>query len=107
MSLSPKQRAAIISAIKQRVRKSFVNVAGVNLVAWASGLDDRIASNLTTDTNAFEESVRQHLKALKSSHTAFYHGFHHRFLPQHTINATLKSVGSNGDKRWMFLDVVP
>ena len=49
----------------------------------------------------------RHRKGLKSSHTAFYHGFHARFLPQHSINATLKSIGLNGDARWMFLDVFP
>jgi carboxyl-terminal processing protease len=51
--------------------------------------------------------VREQVKQLKSSHTAFYHGFHARFLPQHSINATLKSVGTNGNQRWMFLDVFP
>ncbi len=105
MPLSPKQRAAIIAAIKQRVQKSYVNVAGVDLDAWARAFDDRVAPSLGGDTEAFEQSVREHLKELKSSHTAFYHGFHHRFLPQHTINATLKSIGSNGHERWMFLDV--
>lgn len=107
MSLSPKQRAAIIAAIKKRVQKSYVNVAGVDLDAWTRALDDRVSSNPTGDAESFEQSVREHLKELKSSHTAFYHGFHHRFPPQHTINATLKKIGSNGNERWMFLDIFP
>jgi carboxyl-terminal processing protease len=102
-----KQRAAIVEAIKQRVRKSYVNVGGVDLDAWARDFDDRIAGSLAGEIEEFEEHVREHLKALKSSHTAFYHGLQNRLLPQHTINATLKSVGSNGSQRWMFLDVFP
>jgi carboxyl-terminal processing protease len=102
-----KQRAAIVDAIKQRVRKNYVNIGGVDLDAWGRDFSDRIAGSLAGDIEQFEEQVREQLKALKSSHTAFYHGFQNRFLPQHTINATLKSVGSNGSQRWMFLDVFP
>ena len=107
IQLSPAKRSAIIKAISAHVQKRFVNVAGVNLEAWKDTLNRAEPELLTMSTDEFENGIREHLKGLKSSHTAFYHGFHARFLPQHSINATLKSIGSNGDARWMFLDVFP
>jgi C-terminal processing protease CtpA/Prc len=106
-ALSLKARAAIVKAIKQRVRKNYVNVAGVDLASWTGDLDNAVPELLRKPVEDFEADVRERLKALKSSHTAFYHGVHARFLPQHSINATLKSVGTNGTQRWMFLDVFP
>jgi C-terminal processing protease CtpA/Prc len=107
IQLSPAKRSAIIKAISAHVQKRFVNVAGVNLEAWKDTLNRAEPELLTKSTDEFENGIREHLKGLKSSHTGFYHGFHARFLPQHSINATLKSIGSNGDARWMFLDVFP
>ena len=84
-----------------------MNVASVDLTAWNDDLKRAQPELLTKSTEDFENGIREQLKGLKSSHTAFYHGFHARFLPQHSINATLKSIGSDGDSRWMFLDVFP
>ena len=39
--LSPKTTAAIVKAIKRRVRKNYVNVAGIDLESWAQDLDSR------------------------------------------------------------------
>lgn len=82
-------------------------MAGIDLDAWTRELDNAAPDLFTMTVEEFESAVRERLKQLKSSHTAFYHGFHARFLPQHSINATLKSVGTNGNQRWMFLDVFP
>ena len=105
--LTPTDRAAIVKAIAKRVRKRYVNVARVDLDSWAEHLSRATAKFSTSPIEDFENAIREHLKSLKSSHTAFYHGFDARFPPQHSINATLKSVGSNGNQRWMFLDVFP
>jgi C-terminal processing protease CtpA/Prc len=107
IQLSPAKRAAIIKAISDHVQKRFVNVAGVDLDQWKDDLRRAEPGLLARSIADFEYGIREHLKGLKSSHTAFYHGIHARFLPQHSINATMKSIGSNGDARWMFLDVFP
>jgi len=106
-ALSPKARKEIIREIDRRVRKNYVNLGGVDLDEWVRELESAAAGLSTGSVEDFENGVRARLKYLKSSHTAFYHGFNSRFLPQHTINATLKSIGSNGNERWMFLDVFP
>jgi carboxyl-terminal processing protease len=105
--LSPKATAAIVEAIKQRVRKNYVNVAGIDLEAWAQDLDRKAPDLTGKPVEDFENAIREQLKSLKTSHTGFYHGFQARFLPQHSINATLKSYGTNGHERWVFLDVFP
>ena len=92
--LGPAARTAIIKAVQKKVRKSYVNIAGVDLDDWATQLNDVAAGLTTADIEAFEDGIREHLKRLKSSHTGFYHGVEARFLPQHSINATVKSVGS-------------
>ena len=106
-ALSPKARKEIIREIDRRVRKNYVNLGGVDLDEWVRELESTAAGLSTGSVEDFENGVRARLKYLKSSHTAFYHGFNSRFLPQHTINATLKSIGSSGNERWMFLDVFP
>ena len=106
-TLSPKARKEIIREIDRRVRKNYVNLGGIDLDEWVRELESAAAGLSTSSVEDFENGVRARLKYLKSSHTAFYHGFNSRFLPQHTINATLKSIGSNGSERWMFLDVFP
>ncbi|MCU1325431.1 MAG: Carboxyl-terminal protease [Bryobacterales bacterium] len=106
-ALSGKLIARIVEAINKRVRKDYVNVAGVDLKAWALELEAQVPSLANKSVEAFENAIREHLQQLKTSHTGFFHGVQARFLPQHSINATLKSVGSDGDGRWMFLDVFP
>jgi C-terminal processing protease CtpA/Prc len=105
--LSRKAITGIVEAIKKRVRKDYVNVAGVDLDRWALELEAQLPSLATKTVEEFESAIREHLQRLKTSHTGFFHGVQARFLPQHSINATLKSVGSDGDGRWMFLDVFP
>ena len=45
------------------------------------------------------------LSELASSHTVFYHERTNRLLPQHSINATIRAFGPDGQQRWHFLDV--
>jgi len=82
-------------------------VAGVDLEAWAKNLNRASAGLTDASVESFENGIREQLKLLKTSHTVFYHGSFGRFLPQHSINATLKSIGANGDALWFFLDVFP
>lgn len=84
-----------------------MNLAGVDLVAWQADLKRAEAALLTAPIDEFEKGINEHLKGLQSSHVAFYHGLQAKFLPQHSINATLKIIGRNKDARWMFLDVFP
>ena len=105
--LSSRERERILSGIRKRVFKSFINVARVDLATWEAELERRKPPLLTVELPAFEDGVRALLKELKSSHTAFYHGQQNRFLSQHTIGATLKAVEHHGARRWMFLDVFP
>jgi C-terminal processing protease CtpA/Prc len=105
--LGQKQRSDILRNIAKRVRKSHVNVAGVDYAEWEREIQRQEHALLAGEAEAFENGVRELLKLLKSSHTGFFHGVQNRFLPQHTINATFKAVNHGGSERWMFLDVFP
>lgn len=104
--LSSPARSEIIRVIEKVVRSKFVNVAGVDLDQWSHNLWEQIEPTLDRSVEDFEETVRQALGGLKSSHTGFYHGVQNRFLPQHSINASLTRCASLGG-RWVFVDVFP
>lgn len=106
-NLGRKERFSILRNIEKRVRKSHINVAGVDYVEWEREIQRQEPELLTAEMEAFENGVRDVLKLLKSSHTGFFHGVQNRFLPQHTINATFKAVPHAQSDRWMFLDVFP
>ena len=105
MVLDAKSRANILKSIKKLVLAHHINVAGVDYGVWTSRVDARTAELLGCDTPAFESGIRELLVELKTSHTVFYHSVPKELLPQHTINASLRDVGLNGDRKWMFLDV--
>ena len=104
-SLSPKQRAAILASVKKRILKQHFNVGGVDYNEWAKRFDERSPSLLGVDIEEFEDGVRKALAELGSSHTVFYHERTNRLLPQHSINATIRAFGRDGQQRWHFLDV--
>jgi C-terminal processing protease CtpA/Prc len=104
-SLSPKQRATILASVKKCVLKQHFNVGGVNYDDWAKRFDERSPSLLGVDIEEFEDGVRKALAELASSHTVFYHERTNRLLPQHSINATIRAFGPDGQQRWHFLDV--
>ena len=85
--------------------KHHINVKGVSYDAWLKLVDQRTAELLEEERAKFETGVRQLLLELGSSHTNFFHGHGNVLLPQHTINATLRSFSQVGSERWIFLDV--
>ncbi len=103
--LSPKERAAILSAIKKLVLKHHFNVTGVDYEEWMRSVDQQSADLLSADLEGFESGISEILSRLGSSHTSFYHQRVRQLLPQHSLNATLRPFSSNGAERWMFLDV--
>ena len=105
MVLGANVRANILKSIKKLVLAHHINVAGIDYGAWISRVDARAVELLDCDTPAFESGIRELLQELKTSHTVFYHSVPKELLPQHTINATLREVGLNGARKWMFLDV--
>jgi hypothetical protein len=74
---------------------------------WAKDklVEERTPTLLAGDTEAFESGIQQLLLELGGSHTVFYHESANQFLPQHTINASVRSFECSGSARWTFLDV--
>jgi carboxyl-terminal processing protease len=105
MTLTAKQRARILRTIKKLVVTRHINVAGVDYKQWSKHLDERAPQLLSADIAAFENGIRELLSELKTSHTVFYHSVPRELLAQHTINASVREIGCDGARRWMFLDV--
>lgn len=105
MSVSGRERTQILGAIRKHVLKHHINVGGVNYEAWCKLVEERTPTLIAGDTEAFETGVQQLLLELGTSHTVFYHESANRFLPQHTINASLQLFELAGGSRWIFLDV--
>jgi carboxyl-terminal processing protease len=105
MTLDSKQRTQILRTIQKLVRAHHINVAGVDHDAWAERVDSRAKELLAADLAGFESGVRELLAELKTSHTAFYHSLPKESPPQHTINASLRDLSLNDQRKWMFLDV--
>jgi carboxyl-terminal processing protease len=105
MLLSSKDRTKMLDAIRKRILKHHFNVAGVDHIAWSHRVLERTPLLLQGDTEAFENGVRDLIAQLGSSHTVFYHERTNRLLPQHSINATLRSFEIDDVDRWVFLDV--
>ena len=104
-SLSTKQRIEILASVKKVIIKKHFNVGGVSYADWASRFEKRSPSLLGVDIEQFEDGVRKALAELASSHTVFYHERTNRLQPQHSINATIRAFGPDGQQRWHFLDV--
>lgn len=105
MSVSRRERTQILDAIRKHVLKHHINVGGVNYEAWFKLVEQRTPALMGGDTEAFETGVQQLLLELGTSHTVFYHESENLFLPQHTINASLRLFELAGGSRWIFLDV--
>jgi len=100
-----KERARILASIRKLVLKRHFNVAGISYDDWVHSFDLRKEELFSADLEGFENGIRELLSKLGSSHTLFYHERTRQVLPQHSINATLRSFSLNGTERWMFLDV--
>lgn len=107
--LTQKDRAKILSTIKKLVSERHINVSNANqdYGQWISLVNERMPRLIHLDNQeAFEVGVGELLKALGSSHTAFFHQRRDRIPAPYSINATLRAVETPNGKRWMFVDVI-
>ena len=107
--LTQKDRAKILSTIKKLVPERHINVSNANqdYGQWLSLVNERMPRLIALNNpEAFEAGVGELLKALGSSHTAFFHQRSDRIPAPYSINATLRAVETSNGKRWMFVDVI-
>src|SRR5215472_16252387 len=102
------ERAKIINAIKKLISRCHINVSNPNqdYGSWVALVDEQVPCLLDVDRDGFEAGVGNLLRALGSSHTAFYHHRRNSVPAPYSINATLRSVDTLNGKRWMFVDVI-
>jgi len=108
-SLTREDRSKIISALQKLVPERHINVTNPNqdYSPWISLLNERTPSLVQTESpEAFEAGVRDLLRALGSSHTAFFHQQLHLVPAPYSINATLRAINTLDGERWMFVDVI-
>ena len=103
-----KDRAKIISTIKKLVSERHINVSNPNqdYRPWLALVDEKTPRLMELEREAFEAGMGELLRALGSSHTAFFHQRRHSIPAPYSINATLRPVETVTGKRWMFLDVI-
>src|SRR5436305_14018735 len=91
---SPKDRAKIISTIKKLVAERHINVSNPNqdYGPWLALVEERTQHLMDVERPAFEAGVSELLKALGSSHTAFFHERRTTIPAPYSINATLRPV---------------
>src|SRR5712664_599355 len=109
LPLTRKDRAKILSVLKKLVPERHINVSNPNqdYGSWIALVDERMPSLIDVDsTEAFENGVSELLRALGSSHTAFFHQRRDSVPAPYSINATLRAVDTPDGKRWMFVDVI-
>src|SRR6266446_3097188 len=107
--LSQKDRAKILSVLKKLVPERHINVSNPNqdYRPWIALVDECMPRLIDVDdTQAFETGVSELLRALGSSHTAFFHQRRDSVPAPYSINATLRAVDTPQGKRWMFVDVI-
>src|ERR1700722_8487789 len=109
LPLTRDNRATILTTIRKLVPERHINVSNPNqdYGLWLA-LVDKVMPHLVADadTETFEAGVSELLKALGSSHTAFFHQHSNGVPALGSINATLRAVDAPDGKRWMFLDVI-
>src|SRR6266571_1073196 len=105
---APKDRAKIISTIKKLVSERHINVSNPNqdYGPWLALVDEQTPRLMEMEREAFEAGVGELLKALASSHSAFFHQRRDSVPAPYSINATLRPVETLSGKRWMFVDVI-
>src|SRR6266852_3964449 len=109
LPLTRKDRAKILSILKKLVPERHINVSNPNqdYGPWIALVDERIPHLIAVDNpEAFETGVSELLRALGSSHTAFFHQRRDSVPAPYSINATLRVVDTPQGKRWMFVDVI-
>src|SRR5207245_6025101 len=73
---------------------------------WLALVDEQPPRLMEMEREAFEAGVSELLKALASSHSAFFHQRRDSIPAPYSINATLRPVETLSGKRWMFVDVI-
>jgi len=108
-ALSQQDRAKILGILKKLVPERHINVNNPtqNYGPWIALVDEHMPRLIgMDDPEAFETAVSKLLRALGSSHTAFFHQHHDNVAAPYSINATLRAVDILEGKRWMFVDVI-
>src|SRR5260370_36564736 len=109
LPLTRKDRAKILSVLKKLVPERHINVSNQNqdYGPWIALVDERMPRLIDVDNRqTFETGVSELLRALGSSHTAFFHQRRDSVPAPYSINATLRVVDTPEGKRWMFVDVI-
>src|SRR5258708_14348914 len=108
-ALTREDRARILSTIRTLVPERHINVSNPNqdYGPWLA-LVDKLTPHLIDDADSetFEGGLSELLRALGSSHTAFFHQHSNGVPALGSINASLRAVDAPDGKRWMFLDVI-
>jgi carboxyl-terminal processing protease len=109
LPLTRKDRAKILSVVKKLVFERHINVSNTNqdYGPWIALVDAQTPRLIDVDNQqAFEIGVSELLRAIGSSHTAFFHQRRDSVPAPYSINATLRAVDTAEGKRWMFVDVI-
>src|ERR1039458_3594377 len=108
-SFTPIDRTKILSTIKKLIPERHINVTNTNqdYGPWISLVDARTPALVETDSREkFEAGVSDLLRALGSSHTAFFHQRRDLVPAPYSINATLRAIATPSGERWMFVDLI-
>jgi len=105
IKLNQPQREAVVAAIAQTVRKKFFD-PNLNGVDWDAEVEARREAIVKADNvDAFEKSVNELLKSLRTSHVGLFHDSVRRATAKMALSATFYAYDNGGDPRWMFQDV--
>src|SRR5438046_1871736 len=107
--LTLKDKEKILKNIRKLVPSRHINVTQPNqdYAKWLAIFDERMPELLSaSDIALFEKGVRELLRALGSSHTAFFQKNAAKVPAPYSINASLRAIDTPSGKRWMFEDVV-
>jgi len=108
-SLTRKDREKILKTIRKLVPSRHINASQPNqdYSKWLALFDERMPELLSVaDKTVFENGIRELLRALGSSHTAFFQKGIARVPAPYSINASLRTIDTPSGQRWMFEDVV-
>jgi C-terminal processing protease CtpA/Prc len=107
-ALNLEDRTKILSTIKNLVIDRHINVSNPNqnYGPWLALVDERAPGLMDIEGIAFENGVSELLRALGSSHTAFFHQRRDSIPAPYVISATMRPVDTAEGKRWMFVDVI-
>jgi carboxyl-terminal processing protease len=108
-ALTREDRAKILTTIRKLVPERHINVSNPNqdYGPWLALVDEQMPRLVEgDDPEIFEAGVNELLRALGSSHTAFFHQHRNGIPAAYSINATLRAVDAPDGKRWMFVDAI-